>query len=103
MNSWIRQHVAFSLPLMYGGSKQAYWDESGFGDPRVTAAIKRLQSTFDHSAQKQAVADAYEIINRDSGDLIPCHGDRIWVTKPTLRGLRLNWQKVASFTQAYLT
>src|SRR5262249_6695893 len=91
---WLRQNVGFSLPLMYGGGSGAAWDESAFSDPKVNAAISRMQATLDFAEQKQAVADAYRVINETAGELVPAHNDRVWVLKPNLKGVELDYAKV---------
>ena len=99
---WLRQHVSFSLPLMFGSGANAAWNESSFSDQRVDQLIRQSQATLDTAEQKEIVAQAYDIINTDGGEIVPCHAERVWVRKPVLQGVRLDWSKVADFSRAYL-
>jgi peptide/nickel transport system substrate-binding protein len=100
---WLRQHVAYSLPLLYGTGGLSYWNETQFSNHQVDQLIGKLQSSSTLSAQKQAIADAYSVINRLDGENIACHADRVWIAKPNVQGLALNPGTIADFSGVYLT
>jgi peptide/nickel transport system substrate-binding protein len=101
IDSYIREHPALLMPQMYGSNSPNTDNESGFSDPRVSALVVQAQSTLDVAKQKQAFAEASEIVNDTCGQLIPCQVEAGWVVKNQLRGVQVNCQNVANFTNAF--
>jgi peptide/nickel transport system substrate-binding protein len=101
IDTYIREHAALIMPQMYDSNSPDTANESGFSDPRVSDLIVQAQSTLDIAKQRQAITDAFEIINDTCGQLIPCQLEAGWVVKDQLRGVQLSCQNVANFTNAY--
>ena len=96
----LRQHASVIAPLVY--TSNATFPQSQFGNKDFDKLIADATATEDEAASKTLFADAWDLMNRESGELIPAHHDRIWITKKGVHGLTIDITQMIDWREAYL-
>jgi len=96
----LRQHASVIAPLVY--TSNATFPQSQFGNKQFDRLIADATATEDLAASKALFADAWDLMNRECGELIPAHHDRIWITKNRVHGLTIDITQMIDWREAYV-
>ena len=96
----LRQHASVIAPLVY--TTNATFPQSQFGNKQFDQLIADATATEDLDSSKQLFADAWDLMNRECGELIPAHHDRIWITKNRVHGLTIDITQMIDWREAYV-
>jgi peptide/nickel transport system substrate-binding protein len=96
----LRQHASVIAPLVY--TTNATFPQSQFGNKEFDKLIADATATEDLAASKALFADAWDLMNRECGELIPAHHDRIWITKNRVYGLTIDLTQMIDWREAYV-
>jgi peptide/nickel transport system substrate-binding protein len=101
MDAWLRQNTLALPPLVY--TPGGIYDETRVEDPRIPKLFAEAAATNDLVVRKQKVADAIQLVQAESTNVVPCWTDFIWPKKKVLQGIQPSWSTLVTFTTAYLT
>jgi peptide/nickel transport system substrate-binding protein len=97
----LRQHASVIAPLVY--TTNATFPQSQFGNADFDELISQAIASEDLETSKGYFADAWHLMNEECGELIPAHHDRIWITKNSVEGLKIDFTQMVDWREAYVT